>query len=129
MPVMVMSAPASIAVTESRLVPARVMAVAVPALDCVGAMLVSTGKVLNVTELLVPPGVVTVMLCGPAGMVEAMTRLALIEVGVTTGVPASVMPTGRFRVPPNKPVPTKAAGTQELAGPCTGGRLVSNGAG
>ena len=113
----------------SRLVPVSVTVVAVPALAVAGAMLVSTGGILNVSELLLPPGVVTVMLCGPAGTVEAMTRVAVIEVGVTTGAPESVIPAGRFSVPPNSPVPARVTGTDEAADPCAGAIPVSWGVG
>ena len=122
-------APALIEITVSRLVPVSVTAVAVPALAVTGAMLVSTGRILNVNGVVVPPGVVRVMLFGPAGIVEAITRVALIEFTVTTGAPASVMPAGRFSVASMKPVPTRVTGTDEAAEPSAGVMLVSTGTG
>src|ERR1041384_3349066 len=92
-------------------------------------MLVSAGRILKVTALLVPPGVVTVMLCGPLGTVDAITRVAEIELPVIVGVPLMVKPVGKLNVEPTRPVPAKVTGTVVPATPCAGVIDVSVGTG
>src|SRR5476649_1066924 len=80
-------------VTPARLVPARVTVKGVePALAVLGVMLVSAGRIVNDTVLLVPPGVVIEMFFGPAATVEAMTSEALTFVGLTTTRFETVIP-------------------------------------
>src|SRR5476649_453157 len=110
MPVTWILRPALIEVTPARLVPDRVTGVAEPALADDTAMLVNPGRTVKVMELLMPHGPVTVMLCGPDRTVEAIVRVAVIEVAVTTGT-VTVKPAGGLMVAPNRSVPVKVTAT------------------
>jgi len=88
--------------------------------------------IVNPTALLVPPGVVSVMICGPVGAFEAITRVAVICVPLTTVKGLAVTPVGRFSVAPvrNVPVmvtgklpPTKPVARLILLSPGTGGLM------
>src|SRR5579864_9029616 len=87
------------------------------------------GLIVNVTALLTPPAVVTVILCGPAAKFAGITRCAVIWFALTTGAAVVLIPAGRFSVAPARFVPVRVTGT--LA-PCTpdGGLIeVSDGGG
>jgi hypothetical protein len=82
------------AVAPVRPVPVRVTAGAVPCVPDVGAIEVSTGIVptVNVTVLLVPPGVVTLTFRGPSAAVGAITKFAVTVVELTTTIVLTVTP-------------------------------------
>ena len=67
----------------------------------------------KVTEFVVPPGVVKVMLLAPTVALEAIVKLPVIVVAVE--VPSRVMPETLFQEAPVKYVPVKVTGT---AAPC-----------
>jgi hypothetical protein len=122
-------------VTPARLVPVRTTVVEAPALAEAGvvagtvAMLVSAGRTVNVCPRLVPPGLVTVMLFGPAVAAERMLRDCVSEVAaaLTTGSPLGVKFAGGFTVASNRSVPVRVTVTVVLAAPVTGEMPVSTG--
>jgi hypothetical protein len=68
-------------VASTKPVPAKVTGTVAAAEPCVGVMLVSTGvgaETVKVTAVVVPPGVVTVMLCAPRGALSAIAKGAVI---------------------------------------------------
>src|SRR5438105_1014034 len=84
--VMVMPA-RTFSVAPFRLVPVRTTGWLTPITPVAGAIADSVGtgcRIVNVTALLAPPGVVTVMLCGPSGAVAAKVSVALIWLAVIT---------------------------------------------
>src|ERR1700674_1032504 len=92
-----------------KLVPVRVTGTLVPATPVAGAMVASVGAsglTVNVTVPLVPPGVVTEIVCGPTGAVAAMAKVAVIWVAVAV-TPVAVIPAPRFRVAPFRIVPVR----------------------
>jgi hypothetical protein len=103
------------AVAPVRLVPVRVTAGAVPCVPDVGAIEVSVGIVptVNVTVLLVPPGVVTLTFRGPSAALDAIVQFALTEVAVGVPVIAQVMPVPDTftAVAPVRLVPARVTGT------------------
>src|SRR5438105_12037565 len=95
-------------------------------------MLVSVGVgglTVKASGLLVPPVVVTVMVCAPVGAVAAMARVAVICVAVTVGVPVTVTPAGRFRVAPVRVEPAMVTATLVPCTPVDGVMVVSTGPG
>ena len=82
------------AVAPVRLVPVRVTAGAVPCVPDVGVIEVSAGPVptVNVTLLLVPPGVVTLTFRPPCGAVDVIVQFAVTVVAVGVPVITQVMP-------------------------------------
>src|SRR5450432_2489898 len=82
----------------------------------------------NVTVLAVPPGVVTVIFCGPTGAVAAMLKVAVIWVAVMT-TPVAVMPAPRFRVALVKSVPVRVTGTVVPVTASAGAMVASVGVG
>src|SRR5450432_761227 len=86
------------------------------------------GTTVNVTALLAPPGVVTLMLAGASGAVAATTRVAVIWVPAAT-TPVAVIPVPRFRVAPVRFVPVRITGWLIPITPDAGAMLVSAGSG
>jgi hypothetical protein len=104
-----------IAVVEVSPVPVRVTGrLPLPRAPAVGAIEASTGPAtVNVTELLVPPGLVTVTFLGPIVVVALLANAAVIVVGLTTETLLTVMPVIVPIVVPVavKLVPVKVTGT------------------
>ena len=104
----------------------------VPAVAVVGEIVEISGasaNTVNVTGLLVlpTPGVVTVMVCAPSGALPAISRVAVSWLKLDTGVPTTVMPVGRFKVPNVRPVPAMVIGTVAPVPPVFGVMLVITG--
>ena len=131
-------APASVmpagrfSVASMKPVPTRVTGTDEAAEPSAGVMLVSPGTgalTVKVTAMVVPPGVVAVMLCAPKGALSAIAKVAAIWPKATTGVPASVMPMGRFKVAPTRPEPVRVTGTDAPLKPVIGAMPVMIGVG
>src|SRR5450759_2914257 len=107
-----------------------------------GVIEVSTGaggSIVKTTGSLVPPTVVTVMLCGPSGAAAVITKVARIWVALIAGVASREMPDvpgtdvratpSALMVEPVRKVPVRVTATFVPRTPDTGAMLVSVGAG
>jgi hypothetical protein len=117
------------AVAPVRLVPVRVTAGAVPCVPDVGAIEVSAGPVptVNVTLLVVPPGVVTLTFRPPCAAVDVIVQFAVTVVAVGVPLMAQVMPLPDTftAVAPVRLVPVRVTATTLLP---KGGRVADVGA-
>ena len=117
-------------VADVKLSPLIVTVVMAPLASVVGDTELITGLggvIANVTALLVPLAVVTVMLRAPVAAPGAITRVAVMRVAVTTGVPLRVMSLGRFRLAPVRFVPAMVTATLAPCAPEAGVMEVSVG--
>src|SRR5207248_3016396 len=107
----------------------RVTATLVPTAPVEGAIEASEGAAavtVKVAALLVPPAVVTLMLCGPVAALAAITNVVVIWVAVTVGAVA-VIPAGRFSVAPVRLLPAMVTATLVPTTPVAGAIEVSAG--
>src|SRR5205807_501600 len=119
-----------LSVAPVRLAPVRVTATLVPTAPVEGAIEASEGAAavtVKVAALLVPPAVVTLMLCGPVAALAAITNVVVIWVAVTAGAALGVMPAGRFSVAPVRLLPAMVTATLVPTTPVAGAIEVSAG--
>src|SRR5450432_3232028 len=112
-----------------KLVPVRVTGTAVPITPSAGVTPASvgvSGRTVNVTVPVVPPGVVTEIVCGPTGAVAATLKVAVIWLAFAA-TPVAVIPAPRFRVAPFMFVPVRVTGTVVPITPDGGAMLTSAG--
>ena len=84
------------------------------------------GTTVNVTGLLVPPAVVTVMTAGPSGAVAGTKRVAVIWLAVAT-TPVAVIPAGRLRAAPFRLAPVSITSSLVPITPAAGVMPASTG--
>jgi hypothetical protein len=114
-----------------RFVPVSVTPTVVPCTPLTGEIPLSVGRAVvtvNVTALLVPPGVVTVTLCGPVAAVLEMLNVAVTDVAVAL-TPLNVIPPRELIVAPVRFIPASVTGTEVPCIPLAGKIPVSVGGG
>jgi hypothetical protein len=115
-------------------VPAKVTLTVAPCRPVFGLTELSVGAdgalIVNDTALLVPPAVVTVTFAGPCVAFEAIVKLAVICVELTTITLLTAMPLEAETVAPaTNPVPLNVTGTVAPGGPLFGVNVATVGGG